>query len=576
MMSVPAPLQQAKAELQQSTQSAPQTGVELATDFVDARPQAVAQRQRQEMANNSAQAKQLRAYQHMMQNSPRSLQLKSVQAIAAQRLENEDPVQNKLTTVQKSEEDNDPLQAKLPDDGTAQLVEQPSPKPDNTANNTTNNTDLPNQLKAGIESLSGMSMDHVKVNFDSDKPAQLNAHAYAQGSDIHVAPGQEQHLPHEAWHVVQQAQGRVRPTMQMKEGTPVNDDKGLEAEADVMGAKALATGENVAQAANINNTQSALTPSPANDSSNAIQMASSETINKISYETEDFPYKKEKKARERVSKVVIMGRNKSDNVDPETARSFVNLDKNEYEDMEGYHKGHVAARQFGGTYRNINMVPMLPKFNFGEWKNIENTIKPYIGKNKVTIEPKYEDEDSRVPNRIAVNIDSVTSFSVLHDVVEREQFVKEDMEFISDESKVKKNKNHALQCLADAHKKGQIPDNYKNSPYLALDILWLNSIKGHGDPKTWNSYQSWQIDWIIKYNRGLNGGEMESDAWTFGTNEPYQKLREAGRQDKPEVDHIVPNLSGGANLFTNARLVSWKLNNSIERNVSPSQKFTKW
>jgi hypothetical protein len=70
----------------------------------------------------------------------------------------------------------------------------------------------------------------------------LNAHAYAQGSEIHVAPGQERHLPHEAWHVVQQAQGRVKPTMQMKAGVPVNDDAGLESEADVMGAKALGLG----------------------------------------------------------------------------------------------------------------------------------------------------------------------------------------------------------------------------------------------------------------------------------------------------------------------------------------------
>jgi hypothetical protein len=66
----------------------------------------------------------------------------------------------------------------------------------------------------------------------------VQAHAYAQGSQIHLGPGQEQHLPHEAWHVVQQAQGRVKPTMQMK-GIAVNDDAGLEKEADVMGAKAL-------------------------------------------------------------------------------------------------------------------------------------------------------------------------------------------------------------------------------------------------------------------------------------------------------------------------------------------------
>ncbi|UPZ14779.1 DUF4135 domain-containing protein [Flavobacterium humidisoli] len=102
-----------------------------------------------------------------------------------------------------------------------------------------NNTGLPDNLKSGIENLSGHSMDDVKVHYNSDKPAQLNAHAYAQGSDIHLASGQEKHLPHEAWHVVQQKQGRVKPTLQMKGKVNVNDDKGLENEADVMGAKAI-------------------------------------------------------------------------------------------------------------------------------------------------------------------------------------------------------------------------------------------------------------------------------------------------------------------------------------------------
>ncbi|SJZ87108.1 protein of unknown function [Sediminibacterium ginsengisoli] len=102
-----------------------------------------------------------------------------------------------------------------------------------------NQTGLPDQLKDGIEEQSGFAMDDVRVYFNSDKPAQLKAHAYAQGTDIHVAPGQEKHLPHEAWHVVQQKQGRVKPTIQMKEQVNINDDDGLEKEADVMGAKAM-------------------------------------------------------------------------------------------------------------------------------------------------------------------------------------------------------------------------------------------------------------------------------------------------------------------------------------------------
>lgn len=100
---------------------------------------------------------------------------------------------------------------------------------------------LPPQLKAGIEALSGLSMDDVRVHRNSSRPAALQAHAFAQGNDIHLAPGQDHHLPHEAWHVVQQKQGRVRATLQLAAGVPVNDDAGLEREADVMGARALKT-----------------------------------------------------------------------------------------------------------------------------------------------------------------------------------------------------------------------------------------------------------------------------------------------------------------------------------------------
>ena len=102
-----------------------------------------------------------------------------------------------------------------------------------------NKTGLPDDLKTGMENLSGISLDDVKVHYNSDKPAQIQAHAYAQGTDIYLAPGQEKHLPHEAWHVVQQKQGRVKPTLQIKGKVNVNDDASLEKEADLMGARAL-------------------------------------------------------------------------------------------------------------------------------------------------------------------------------------------------------------------------------------------------------------------------------------------------------------------------------------------------
>ena len=77
-------------------------------------------------------------------------------------------------------------------------------------------------------------MDKVRVHHNASQPAQLQAHAFAQGNDIHTVPGQDGHSPHEARHVVQQARGRVRPTLQREGGPVVNDDKSLEREADAL------------------------------------------------------------------------------------------------------------------------------------------------------------------------------------------------------------------------------------------------------------------------------------------------------------------------------------------------------
>jgi hypothetical protein len=196
--------QENKSQSVSNGESQMQSGGESTFQFIDNRPESVAQRKLQEMADNSPQVSQLRAFQDMANNSPQAKQTAQLQVMA------DNNSAQQLQHIQKKE----------------------------------NNTGLPDNLKTGMESLSGMSLDDVKVHRNSDKPAQLQAHAYAQGTDIHLGPRQEKHLPHEAWHVVQQKQGRVKPTMQMKSKVNVNDDAGLEKEADVMGAKALQTKSN--------------------------------------------------------------------------------------------------------------------------------------------------------------------------------------------------------------------------------------------------------------------------------------------------------------------------------------------
>ncbi len=165
--------------------------------------------------------------------APRALQRavwdeeEPVQGKALQRAELPEEEELQMRAIQRQPlEEEEPLQARA-----LQREERQA-----------NRTGLPEGLRSGVEQLSGHAMDGVRVHYNSSQPAAVQAHAFAQGSDIHIGPGQERHLPHEAWHVVQQAQGRVPPTTEVA-GLPVNDDAGLEREADVMGHKALSAGK---------------------------------------------------------------------------------------------------------------------------------------------------------------------------------------------------------------------------------------------------------------------------------------------------------------------------------------------
>ena len=266
-----------KAAEKQSSRERPSSKADY--QFVDSRPEAEQLFRLQEMANNSPQAVRLQAIQEMADNAPQSRDLSQLQAAfhnslpsapqplqigpqhsgVAQRqagleeeelqmkaapapaqtqagLEEEELLQGKFAPAQRQEglEQEELLQGKLASG------EPPAQLQDDECRRE-NDTGLPDNLKAGIENISGVSLDNVNVHHNSAKPAQLQALAYTQGTDIHVGPGQEEHLPHEAWHVVQQDQGRVKPTMRA-EGVAINDDEGLERVADVMGREAVAHG----------------------------------------------------------------------------------------------------------------------------------------------------------------------------------------------------------------------------------------------------------------------------------------------------------------------------------------------
>ncbi|MCP4117742.1 MAG: DUF4157 domain-containing protein [Desulfobacteraceae bacterium] len=93
---------------------------------------------------------------------------------------------------------------------------------------------LPDQLRNSLESVSGYDMSDVRIYFKSALPAYFQARAFAYGTHIYLAPGAEDALVHEAWHVVQQKQGRVKVTKAL-DGFALNNQIELEREADEAG-----------------------------------------------------------------------------------------------------------------------------------------------------------------------------------------------------------------------------------------------------------------------------------------------------------------------------------------------------
>lgn len=105
---------------------------------------------------------------------------------------------------------------------------------------------IPEGVQAKMEKALNTDLSDVTVTPNSSKAVGVGAAAFTQGTDIHVAPGHynpnssggKKLLGHELAHVAQQKAGRVKPTGSVG-GLPLNDNPGLENEADRIGSKAI-------------------------------------------------------------------------------------------------------------------------------------------------------------------------------------------------------------------------------------------------------------------------------------------------------------------------------------------------
>jgi Domain of unknown function (DUF4157) len=161
-----------------------------------------------------------------------------------------------------------PIQRKAGSDAPDATPASPSP--------TSGGDAMPADVRSKMERAFGADFSGVRIH-QGHEAQSIGALGYTQGNTIHFAPGQydphsergQELLGHELTHVVQQSQGRVQAPGQAK-GLAVNDDPGLEHEADDLGARA-ARGEIVG------NARATATPAPGGP----LQMSKSETIQRI-------------------------------------------------------------------------------------------------------------------------------------------------------------------------------------------------------------------------------------------------------------------------------------------------------
>jgi hypothetical protein len=277
----------------------------------------------------------------------------------------------------------------------------------------------------------------------------------------------------------------------------------------------------------------------------------------------------------------------------------------------GYDGGHVLGLALGGANASNNVVPMYPRFNRGVWRDLERQLDTdatflysglhaivgitvnYAGPNdsvpaSLSVSMTYDGKPTKLgkatrktknygtwrqpgdiprTGRLAAAAENVVSGVAAPsggDVYTRAASYLKNIQGDAAGGEHLRKKHH----LAPAAR-ASYPDRHTDRPYEYLDIL---TFAGVVDPQTTfvdrGVFSARQRELILQTNMARNGGVLRSDDPADPAHLPPHNaatLDERGTFNAPEIDHIIPKLSGGSNSFSNARVVSWLLNNKEDR-----------
>ena len=244
---------------------------------------------------------------------------------------------------------------------------------------------------------------------------------------------------------------------------------------------------------------------------------------------------------------------------------------------------------------------MFPLFNRGSWKNMEDGLKNYIATNRgsyrMTVTMTYATAADEVPGTLSVTLEvegPPGTWTQVHASQHNQpaDIVRTPGLSLGDQHVVRGGGARAAISVfhfsgdqfetegkgltAYVNEKGYMPrsnkayypDDPNNRVYGLLDVLALNGQLASTGLMTvatgmsaFRDFSPEQRKLILQTNMARHGGALVSD----DPADPHQNLDERGAANAPEVDHIVPKSLGGSNYFSNARVISWQLNNREAR-----------
>ncbi|HYC91262.1 MAG TPA: DNA/RNA non-specific endonuclease [Thermoanaerobaculia bacterium] len=293
-------------------------------------------------------------------------------------------------------------------------------------------------------------------------------------------------------------------------------------------------------------------------------------------------------------------------------------EKEDIEELKQFDRGHLLALELGGVDHSSNIAPMIREFNqSGKWRQMEIALGGLLGKQSLydvdggeisatDVEKKiatftlrspltvnvvswifevrlfYDDlvGDSRIPVWFYVRLlrgDKVAahfSFANRCGKTATMPDASDQLEFIAADDlyrKLSKEQRDKLvwEAMRDDYRDAGDPSRPNQLLQFMHDVNFLCREKGLElvfermqveAQKGSTAYTDFQRAILRKFNRWKNAGKFLSDAQkgAFEGEEAdvHQTLDECGGRSAPEVDHIDPSYTSGANSYMNARLVS--------------------